>query len=334
MRKALLVGINAYSQNLLQGCVNDVKNLEVLLASHGDSAASTNFDCKQIIADTPSDEPITRERLQSELKSLFEDEADTSLFYFSGHGFRSEHGGDLVTQDFGEGGMGVPMEEVLKLANEALLTRRAKEVILILDCCYSGNLGSVEKLQANSALLVEGLSILAAARSYAPSFEVGQSRGGIFTNLLCSALEGGAANVLGIITLGSVYSFVESQLGAWDQRPLFKCHVASSSVLRRVPPSIDLAILKKVCKYFASPDFVYPLDPTYEKDKRHAPEDQLEVNTEHEEIMAHFRKYAAKGLLVPEPKQEYLYWAAVRSESCKLTASGKYIWELVNRKRI
>jgi hypothetical protein len=31
---------------------------------------------------------------------------------------------------------------------------------------------------------------------------------------------------------------------------------------------------------------------------------------------------------------EYLYWAAVRSQSCKLTASGKYIWELVEGKRI
>jgi hypothetical protein len=333
MRKALLVGINAYSQNALQGCVNDVRNLEAMLASHGDAAASPNFDCKQVIADTPADDPITCERLRSELKSLFEYEADTSLFYFSGHGFRSKSGGDLVTQDFGEGGMGVPMEEVLNLANEALLRRRAKEVVLILDCCYSGNLGGVEKLQVNSALMAEGLTILAAARGYAPSFEAGQSRGGIFTNLLCGALEGGAANVLGVITLASVYSFVESQLGAWDQRPLFKCHVASSSVLRRVAPLIDLAILKKVRQYFETADFVYPLDPTYDEDKHDAPEDQREVNQEHEEIMAHFRQYAAKGLLVPVGA-EYLYWAAVRSQSCKLTASGKYIWELVEGKRI
>jgi hypothetical protein len=224
------------------------------------------------------------------------------------------------------------MEEVLKLANSALQTRRAKEVILILDCCYSGNLGGTRRLQANSALMVEGLVILAAARSYAPSFEAGQLRGGVFTNLLCGALEGGAANVLGDITLASVYSFVESQLGAWDQRPLFKCHVAGSSVLRRVLPLIDPAILKKIRQYFKAPDFVYPLDPTYEKDK---PDTHggppLEVDKQHEEIMAHFRRYAANGLLVPGTD---LYWAAIRSESCKLTASGRYIWELVERRRI
>jgi hypothetical protein len=94
---------------------------------------------------------------------------------------------------------------------------------------------------------------------------------------------------------------------------------------------IDTAVLKKIHDYFKTPDFVYPLDPTYEKDKPDTLGAGLEVNKEHEEIMAHFRKYAANGLLVPGTD---LYWAAIRGESCKLTASGKYIWELVDRRRI
>ena len=334
MKKALLIGINAYPNMPLSGCANDVRKLQPLLAHHGDTAKTPNFECRQILAEKDGDEPITRPRLRREVKSFFENEADTSLLYFSGHGFSSDLGGYLVTQDFVGADEGVPMQEILALANSALIGKRAKEVILILDCCFSGKLGGVKELGENAAMLAEGLTILAASRSYQFSFEAAHAGGGIFTNLLISALQGSAANVLGQISLGAAYSFVESMLGAWDQRPLFKCHVSKSSVVRQVEPLIELPILRKIREYFAAgPDAEYPLDPTYEEDKHHVPEGQREVNPQHEAIFADFRKYAAKNLLVPVG-EEYLYWAAVRSKSCQLTETGKYIWQMTEKGRI
>jgi len=181
--------------------------------------------------------------------------------------------------------------------------------------------------------LTEGLTILAAARSYQLSWEEGQTRGGVFTKLLCAALEGGAANVLGDITLGAIYAQVETQLGAWDQRPLFKCHVASSVVLRKREPLVELAILKKIHDYFPNPEDQFRLDPTYEEDKHHVPEDLRQVDKDHEQVMSHFRKYATQNLLVPVG-EDYLYWAAVHSKSCRLTEIGQYIWQMVERRRI
>jgi hypothetical protein len=43
MKRALLVGIDAYEGMALGGCVNDVKTLEPLLARHSDDGGSPNF---------------------------------------------------------------------------------------------------------------------------------------------------------------------------------------------------------------------------------------------------------------------------------------------------
>ena len=121
---------------------------------------------------------------------LFEYDGDV-LFYFSGHGSLEETGGYLVTQDGGPGDPGINTDEIITLANNS----RARSVLVIIDCCFSGTMGNVAANQGGrqpQAQLREGLTILAALRPTEPSMEVGGE--GVFTELVVSPLKGGAAN--------------------------------------------------------------------------------------------------------------------------------------------
>jgi hypothetical protein len=302
--------------------------MESLLSRHGDEDCSRNFECKTLVATGTREKKVTRASLRAAAKALFANHADVTLFYFSGHGFTSDLGGYLVTQDYLGDDEGVPMQEILCLANNALVNGVVKEAILVLDCCFSGNLGGIKEIKEHTSILAEGLTILAASREYQPSWEA--EGGGVFTGLLAAALRGGAANVLGEVTLAAAYAFVENQLGAWDQRPLFKCNVARSSILRYVQPAIDLPTLQRIAKHFPEADFEYPLDPSYEVDKHHVSEGKQQTNPKHEAIMADLRRYATAHLLVPVG-EDYLYWAAIKSKSCKLTEAGRYVWRLANK---
>lgn len=101
------------------------------------------------------------------------------------------------------------MAEVLQWADQS----RAKEVVILLDCCFSGNLGNPPMVNNAKASLREGISILTAGRGDQPSVETGG--GGLFTSLVVDALEGGAADLLGNVSAPAIYSYVEAALGAW-----------------------------------------------------------------------------------------------------------------------
>lgn len=327
MKRALLIGINEYRGMSLSGCLNDVEEMEKVLSKNEDD--SKNFECKKIIAPFGEKEFITRPFLRQNINELFNNKAEDTLLYFSGHGFEDNLGAYLVTQDYQSNDVGIPMYEILTIANNSLLKQIVDKVVIIFDCCHSGSIGKALALGKNTALLAEGLTILSASRSYQPAKEV-IGKGGIFTSLLIEALKGSAADLLGDITLSSAYRFVEQLLGAWDQRPLFKTHVSETMVLRKCKPKIDLKMLRRIKEHFPKPEYEYKLDPSYESDKHHAPPDKKEKNEKNEKIFEDFRKYASLNLVVPVGEQ-YLYWAAVRSKSCKLTLLGRYYWHRVDK---
>src|SRR6266851_2118095 len=233
MRKALIVGIDDYPTAPLSGCVNDANKMEEVLKKHQDG--SRNFDCKKLI--TP-DHRITRSSLKRHVEDLFAYQTDVALFFFSGHGTENNLGGYLVTQDAKAYDEGFSMQEVLTLANIS----KAHEVVIILDCCYSGAFGKVPTINNNAVNLREGISVLTASSADQPSIEINGN--GIFTNLVYEALQGGASDVLGNVTVASVYAYTDQILGAWDQRPLLKSHVSKLLPLRRCRPQVDPSILR------------------------------------------------------------------------------------------
>lgn len=320
-KRALIVGINHYDHvSSLTGCVPDALAMEEVLSRNADS--SVNFNCRVLVSPGPA--PITRAFLRQQWAELFHDFREDVLFYFSGHGTPTEVGGFLVTQDGTTGDFGLPMDEVLTMANNS----RARSVLLILDCCFSGALGNPAILQGpnieNRTLLREGVTILAASRPSEVSMEVGGH--GVFTNLILGALKGGAADVRGRVSAAAIYAYAEAALGAWDQRPLYKSHAAHLDPVRLCEPKVPDSLLRELPTYFSDPNFEYPLDMTYEETNGAAV-------PEHVAIFKKFKRLQIAGLLKPKVGDD-LYWTAERSGHVLLTDLGQFYLQLVHDRRL
>jgi hypothetical protein len=316
MRRALLVGIDDYPSAPLSGCVNDARAMERLLCRHDDGRV--NFDTQLLTSDR---EAVTRSRLREAIENLFADPADVALLYFSGHGTENDLGGYLVTSDASVYDEGVSLGDVLARANRAA---NIKEAAIIIDSCHSGWLGAVPGVDNMHATLREGLSILSASRSSQSSLEHGAR--GVFTELVCSALDGGAADILGNVSVASVYAYVDQAFGAWDQRPLFKSHVSRMLSLRSARPAIDIAILRRLPEWFGSVDAEFYLSPRHEHTAE--PHDSDAEST--------FRSLQRcnRVKLVEPINEEDMYYAAINSRGCRLTALGRFYWKLANDGRI
>ena len=310
MKRALIVGIDDYPEAPLSGCVNDAKKMCDVLSKNQDG--SPNFDCRTLLA--PKGD-VTRFVLKQNIKELFGYEAEVALFYFSGHGTVNNLGGYLVTQDYQVHNEGLAMSEILAFANNS----KTRDVVVILDCCHSGALGEIPVLKEDHSVLRLGVSVLTASGASQPAVEATGS-GGVFTSLVCDALNGGASDVVGNVTVAAVYAYVEQMLGAWEQRPLFKSHVSRLVPLRKCKPVIDTAILRLLPQYFSDPNAEFALDPSFEPDAEPR-------NDEKEKVFSHLQKYRAARLLVPVG-EEHMYYAAMNSKSCKLTPLGQCYWNL------
>jgi hypothetical protein len=321
MKKALVIGINSYPTSPLNGSINDAAGVANVLETHGDGAPNFGVILKTNVHN--------KSDLKGLIVDLFSGDPDTALLYFSGHGFADETGGFIVTPDHKKYDEGISMDEILQLANNS----KAKDKIIILDCCRSGYLGSPKALKGTSHLEV-GVSILTSSKDDENSMEVNGH--GVFTNLLIDALQGGAADLRGHITPGGIYAYIDQALGPWEQRPVFKTNVTRFTSLREITPRVSKEILRKLTAYFPTPQDNYQLNPSFE--------DTNALDIEHKVIEPHadpdkvaifknLQKLQSIGLVVPVDEQ-HMYYAAMNSKSCRLTALGYHYWNLVNGKLI
>lgn len=322
MRKALIIGINNYPKAPLSGCINDASALCGIIEANGDG--SPNFDVR-LVTDVP-----TKSELKGLIIELFSGDCETALLYFSGHGLIEDIGGYIVTPDYKPNDEGVSMDEILMIANDS----KAQNRVIILDCCHSGAFGNPKNLGGKSAHIGEGVSILTASRDIESAIEINGH--GVFTNLLLDALQGGASDLRGHITPGSVYAYIDQALGPWDQRPVFKTNITRFTSLRTITPQVPIDILRKLVEYFPTPQDEFPLDPSFEDTNAPIVEHKIiepHAKEENITIFKHLQKFQGVGLVVPVQEQ-YMYFAAMNSKSCKLTALGYHYWRLVKEKRI
>lgn len=321
MKKALVIGINDYPIAKLEGAINDAQSIGLILKTNGDN--SPNFDVK-IEIDVQS-----KSELRTMIVKFFQGNSDIALLYFAGHGFLNELGGFIVTPDHKHYDEGISMDDILNLANQS----KVRNKIIILDCCYSGTFGE-PTLGGSVTPIKEGISILTACRENEPAKEINGH--GVFTNLLLEALKGGAADLRGHITPGGIYAYIDQALGAFEQRPVFKTNVTQFVSIRSINPQVSQEKLRKIIEYFPKPQEEYKLDPSYE--------DTNSVNIQHEiiepyskpenvAIFKNLQKFQSVGLIVPVD-EDFMYFAAMRSKSCKLTALGCHYWRLVKDGRI
>lgn len=322
MRKALLVGINEYPQIPLKGCINDVNAVEQAISKNEDQ--SPNFEIRKEL------NIQTKAELRQAIELCFKGASDIALFYYSGHGFLDTVGGYLVTPDFSQGDYGVSMNDILSFANES----PARNKVIILDCCCSGNMGSISTAGQNTAMISDGVTILTSCKSDENASELDGH--GIFTSLLVEALNGGAADLLGNITLGGIYAFIDKSLGAWDQRPVFKTNITSFTPIKKVNPPVSLETLRVIRKLFDKPDAIYKLNPSYEP--TNSPDVEhivLEPYADESNVKTfkNLQKLESVGIVVPDGSP-HMYFAAMKSLGCRLTTTGKYYWSLIDKNRI
>jgi len=312
----------------LHGCVNDAVAVATVLEKNGDG--SPNFSVRRLTSDR---EQVTTAVLHDALDDLFKADADTVLFFFAGHGILNDttNAGYIVAQDGSRPAWGISLSELLDRANGAY--PRIKSTVLILDSCQSGYAGEIAGLSgAPASIIGNGVTILTACHREGTAAEADGH--GLFTSIMLDGLEGGSADICGRITPASLYSHVDQTLGPWEQRPIYKANVQTFVTLREVTPKVPLEVLRRLPDYFPDPAFVFPLDPSYEEDRANVPElAEMPVNPEHVRIFKELQRCNRHGLIVPVDA-EHMYYAAIGSKACKLTASGAHYRKLAELDRI
>ncbi len=322
-RRALIVGINAYPDMPLTGCVKDATDLAELLIRNTDDSLNFNVQLRTNVQ--------RRNELKEMIDDLFSGDEEVALLYFSGHGYIDKYGsGYLVMPDHRHYDEGISMNDILILANNS----HARHKIIILDCCYSGAIAAPAISHAIMSHINQGVTILTASSHNEVAVEVrGQ---GMFTGLLLDALRGGAADVLGHITPGSVYAYIDQALGPWEQSPLFKANVSEFVSLRKTAPRVEMQVLRKITDYFKDSGMRYPLDPSYEETNRPGTgynNKEPYANEAHIAIFKMLQAMCSEGLIEPVDS-EHMYWAAMNSTGCRLTPLGAHYRRLVERELI
>jgi hypothetical protein len=321
MRAALIVGIDYYeSTDSLYGCVNDAFSVKACLDRN--DGGSVNFQSK-ILTGTGKSNMVSRAMLKDSIEDLFSLEAEVVLFYFAGHGYIENSGGYILTSEAKRGDEGVSLNDILVYANES----KIKNKIIILDSCHSGIMGKLTRY-SDSSILSEGLTVLTASTENQYASE--ENGSGVFTTLMVDALNGGAANLTGDVTPGSIYAHIDQSLGAWEQRPVFKTNVKNFVSLRKVTPPIDIEDLRKILVYFPTRGFEFRLDPTFEPESKGRSKGMPKPIKENTEIFSILQKYNRLNLLVPVQAQ-HMWNAAMESKSCRLTALGEHYRRLVEK---
>jgi len=317
LKRALLVGIDQYDKfSSLKGCVNDVMALLPLMSRNDDD--SPNFSCQALTSDSTC---VSRDALLREVDRLLAPGADIAVLYFAGHGGETARDVTLVVQDGTARTPGVDFSQLIGMIQES----EVREIIVILDCCFSGGAAGVPQLGGPASVLRPGVTIMTASRADQASAETVAGRG-VFSTYLEGGLDGGAADVVGKVTLAGLYAYLSESFGAWDQRPTFKTNVDRLEELRRCNPAVPLEELRELAVLFPAPDYEFPLDRSFEPTEEPRNADNERVFG----ILQHCR--AAK--LVEPVIGEHLYFAAMASQPCRLTPLGRHYRNLAQQDRL
>lgn len=329
MKRALVVGIDDYDSDefpTLSGCVRDAKAILPLLEEH-EQNREINFDCRSL-GTSPEQPRVSRDELTVALEQLFQDGADMAVLFFAGHGMPKTETLNLVTSDGTPVSPGVSFSTILEMINSSPVD----EIIILLDCCFSGGAGRIPAISKDLALVRNGVSILTASRAGQSAMET--SGRGQFSVLLEGGLLGGAADVLGEVSVAGLYSYVSESFGAWDQRPTFLANVEQLQAIRKCAPSVDPTILKELPHWFQDPSTPHELDPSYEKTTP-LPIDAAEIERyqRNRTIFSQMQKCVAAKLITPVGA-DHMYYAAIERKACKLTHLGAHYWELAKKRQL
>jgi len=149
---------------------------------------------------------------------------------------------------------------------------------------------------------------------------------GVFTDLVLSALNGGAADVQGHVSAASVYAYVDQALGAWDQRPVYKSYTSTVSALRHCKATVPHQVLQDLPVLFKKPDCSHRLNPSYEHTHKNKKDKKVEL--------FNMFKLLRDARLLRTVDGKDLYFTALNAGEVVLTPLGQFYWRLAKHNRI
>lgn len=175
-----------------------------------------------------ADRVIASRHFRRSMRELFDSEGEL-LFYFYGHGcVRAPGLGVLGTSDAQPDDEGVLMSEVSSFAQRS----RAKEVVLVFDCCHAGatvavNSQSLNK-EARGFIEQPGRAILAACAEHQQGWEAKNDDGrmlGAFSTLVLDGIRGKARmHGRDRVRASSLGNYVTDEFRSWKQDPICLTH--------------------------------------------------------------------------------------------------------------
>ncbi|ODH02282.1 hypothetical protein A4S05_24985 [Nostoc sp. KVJ20] len=204
-RDALVVGINQYpflkdtptsKAKHLFTPANDAEAIAQRLEEYGDFRVRRLPETIQgEQRRVTSDGLVKSETLEDAIIQLFnpvgENIPETALLYFIGHGLRKNRGG--VTEGFLAASDADPRKNQwgisLRWLRELLQKSPAKQQIVWLDCCYSGELFNFVEADLGTSLQEQTRFLIAASREFEPAEEDIQRKHGVFSKALWQGLD-------------------------------------------------------------------------------------------------------------------------------------------------
>jgi len=246
MRRALLCACSEYSDPAftpLKYPLNDIEEVRHLL----EESELCGFEDIQILANPGRGE--AHEAVEHLTADSNQD--DLILFYFSGHGKLAQDGSvSLVLSDTKENRLhstGLLDDQLRILFNAS----RARQRVIILDCCYSGAVGEEGFKRASGdaveamAQQIKGTFVLAASNKFQPAMECAESKGSAFTSCLVEGVRTGAAaeKGSGSVTLARLGEYLarEVPLRSNQQPKFWDFGGVGGTVIAQVPWRFDVA---------------------------------------------------------------------------------------------
>ncbi|MCC5666505.1 pentapeptide repeat-containing protein [Nostoc sp. CHAB 5784] len=225
-RDALVVGINTYDRlKCLNAPAADGEAIAQILQQYGEFRVTRLPAVKDKENETiriGKQTKVSLTQLEKAIVQLFKPDGkppDTALLYFSGHGLRKNVGiqeGFLATSEVNPeaGNWGLSLQWLRRLLQES----EVRQQIVILDCCYSGEVLNFAEADPGDRGKGRDRCFIAASRDFEVAFEEISSQHSVLTAALLKGLEPKQDRWVSNYTL---VDLLNQEHHAFPQRPIF-----------------------------------------------------------------------------------------------------------------
>ncbi|MDZ8225233.1 pentapeptide repeat-containing protein [Nostoc sp. ChiVER01] len=255
-RDALVVGINTYDRlKSLNAPAGDGEAIAQILQQYGEFRVTRLPAVKDKENETiriGKQTKVSLTQLEKAIVQLFKPDGkppDTALLYFSGHGLRKNLGiqeGFLATSEVNPeaGNWGLSLQWLRRLLQES----EVRQQIVILDCCYSGEVLNFAEADPGDRGKGRDRCFIAASRDFEVAFEEINSQHSVLTAALLQGLEPKQDRWVSNYTL---VDLLNQEHHPFPQRPIFANSGEAINLTRKwnssvVNPTVQVSA---ICPY-------------------------------------------------------------------------------------